>query len=151
MKLLLYDGQGYWLRMQRRSTGRFAWWPTSADARGPLSARELIVLLWNGLPDRAQMAQTGDGWLKAKPGLRQKPTAATPPGATTPHAGALAAPPGTLPHPHPPRCRRHQAGEHAGKGGALRGCVKQRVFALSEEQLQDPLGHIVLHWRPRHR
>ena len=56
IKLLLYDGQGYWLMIKRLSTGRFSWWPTSAEARVPLSARELIVLLWNGLPDRAQMA-----------------------------------------------------------------------------------------------
>lgn len=57
LKLLLYDGQGYWMCMKRLSTGRFAWWPHSADARVPLSARELVILLWNGQPDRAQMAQ----------------------------------------------------------------------------------------------
>jgi transposase len=42
---------------KRLSQGRFSWWPTSADVRVPLSARELIILLWNGHPDRAQMAQ----------------------------------------------------------------------------------------------
>ena len=57
LKLLLYDGQGYWLCMKRRSKGRFSWWPTSADARVPLSARERIILTWNGNPERAQMAQ----------------------------------------------------------------------------------------------
>jgi transposase len=57
LKLLLYDGQGYWLCMKRLSKGRFSWWPKSADARGPLSARELIILTWNGDHDRAQMAQ----------------------------------------------------------------------------------------------
>ena len=46
----------YWLMMKRLSQGRFTWWPTSADARVPLSARELIILLWNGNPERAQMA-----------------------------------------------------------------------------------------------
>ena len=56
LKLLLYDGQGYWIMMKRLSQGRFRWWPTSADARVPLSARELIILLWNGNPERAQMA-----------------------------------------------------------------------------------------------
>jgi hypothetical protein len=55
--LLLYDGQGDWLMMQRLATGRCAWWPTSADARGPLSARALIVFLWHGLPARAQRAK----------------------------------------------------------------------------------------------
>jgi len=57
LKLLLYDGQGYWLMMKRLSQGRFAWWPQTLDARVPLSARELIILIWNGDPERAQMAQ----------------------------------------------------------------------------------------------
>lgn len=57
LKLLLYDGQGYWLCMKRLSQGRFRWWPQTADARVPLSARELMILLWNGDPERAQMAQ----------------------------------------------------------------------------------------------
>jgi hypothetical protein len=43
--------------MKRLSTGHFSWWPQSADERVPLSARELVILLWNGLPDRAQMAK----------------------------------------------------------------------------------------------
>jgi hypothetical protein len=55
--LLLDDGQGDWLRRKRLSQGRCSWWPTSADARVPLSARALIMWLWNGNPDRAQMAQ----------------------------------------------------------------------------------------------
>ncbi len=57
LKLLLYDGQGYWLMMKRLSTGRFTWWPQSADAQVPLSARELMIVLWNGDPEQAQMAQ----------------------------------------------------------------------------------------------
>jgi len=57
LKLLLYDGQGYWLLMKRLSKGRFTWWPRVADARVPLSARELMILLWNGDPEQAQMAQ----------------------------------------------------------------------------------------------
>jgi len=57
LKLLLYDGQGSWLMLKRLSQGRFAWWPTSLDARVPLAARERIIVLWNGNPERAQMAQ----------------------------------------------------------------------------------------------
>jgi transposase len=57
LKLLLYDGQGYWMCMKRLSKGRFAWWPTSTDTRVPLAARELMILTWNGDPDRAQMAK----------------------------------------------------------------------------------------------
>ena len=54
---LLYDGQGTWLLMKRLSQGRFAWWPNSADARGPLSARERSMVRWHGHPERAQMAR----------------------------------------------------------------------------------------------
>ena len=69
LKLLLYDGQGYWLCMKRLSQGRFTWWPKTADTRVPLSARELIIVLWNGNPERAQMAHTNlffarDGFTK---------------------------------------------------------------------------------------
>ena len=57
LKLLLYDGQGYWLLMKRLAQGRVTWCPTPADARVPRSARELSIVLWNGPPERAQMAQ----------------------------------------------------------------------------------------------
>jgi len=57
LQLLLYDGQGYWMMLKRLSQGRFAWWPNSADARVSLAARELMVLTWNGHPDRGQMAK----------------------------------------------------------------------------------------------
>jgi transposase len=57
LKILFYDGQGFWLCMKRLSQGRFTWWPTSADARVPLDARDLLILIWNGDPERAQMAK----------------------------------------------------------------------------------------------
>jgi len=57
LTLLLYDGQGYWLCMQRLSQGRCTWWPKTPDARVPLSARALVIVLWNGNPEGAQMAQ----------------------------------------------------------------------------------------------
>ncbi len=56
LKLLAYDGQGFWLCTKRLSQGRFLWWPTAASPSVPLSARELSILLWNGNPDRAQLA-----------------------------------------------------------------------------------------------
>ena len=57
IKLLLYDGQGFWLMMKRLSKGRFNWWPKTPDAQVPLSARDLLILTWNGNPEQAQMAQ----------------------------------------------------------------------------------------------
>lgn len=56
LKLLAYDGQGFWLCTKRLSQGRFHWWPTTAGPRVTLSAQELSILLWNGNPERAQLA-----------------------------------------------------------------------------------------------
>ena len=33
IRLLTYDGQGYWLAQKRLSKGRFVWWPEAVDAR----------------------------------------------------------------------------------------------------------------------
>ncbi|MGH8583683.1 MAG: IS66 family insertion sequence element accessory protein TnpB [Gammaproteobacteria bacterium] len=56
LKLLVYDGQGFWLCTKRLSPGRFHWWPTASTASVTLSAGELSMLLGNGHPDRAQLA-----------------------------------------------------------------------------------------------
>lgn len=51
VKLLVYDGQGYWLCHKRLSRGRFRWWPSDVEAAGvALQAHELQVLLWAGDP-----------------------------------------------------------------------------------------------------
>jgi transposase len=57
LKLLLYDGQGYWLCTKRLSQGRFQWWPRTQTTAWRLSARELHLLLWNGHPQAAHMAE----------------------------------------------------------------------------------------------
>jgi transposase len=56
LKLLVSAGQGFWLCTNRLSQGRFQWWPPATAPSVRLSARELTILLWNGFPDRAQMA-----------------------------------------------------------------------------------------------
>jgi transposase len=56
IKILTYDGQGFWLSQKRLSAGRFRWWPESAiDVVRELEARELQLVLWNGNPKRAAM------------------------------------------------------------------------------------------------
>ena len=57
LKLLCYDGQGFWLCTKRLSQGRFTWWPSAHTARYRLAARELAILLWNGHPQQAGMAE----------------------------------------------------------------------------------------------
>jgi transposase len=56
LKLLAYDGQGFWLCTKRLSRGHFSWWPTASTQSVRLSAWELHVLLGNGHPERAQLA-----------------------------------------------------------------------------------------------
>ncbi len=48
LKILMYDGQGFWLMQKRLSQGRYQWWPKESSATINLSAVELQVLLWNG-------------------------------------------------------------------------------------------------------
>ena len=57
LKLLNYDGQGFWLCQKRLSQGRLKWWPTSLHASERLSARELQILLWNGNPKVVELAE----------------------------------------------------------------------------------------------
>ena len=57
LKLLCYDGQGFWLCQKRLSQGRLRWWPTSPQAHERLSARELQILLWNGNPKAIELAE----------------------------------------------------------------------------------------------
>jgi transposase len=57
VKLLVYDGQGFWLCQKRLSQGRFRWWPGGCeDQVTSLAAYELQLLLWNGNPDTARVS-----------------------------------------------------------------------------------------------
>lgn len=56
VKLLVYDGQGFWLCQKRLSEGRFRWWPSRSEAAAPLRAHELAVLLSAGDPRWTQAA-----------------------------------------------------------------------------------------------
>ena len=49
IKLLVYDGQGFWLAQKRLSQGRFKWWPTGDGAR-ELEAHQVQLLLAAGDP-----------------------------------------------------------------------------------------------------
>ena len=53
LKLLTYDGQGFWLCHKRLSQGRFPWWPSAGDGGAArLAAHQLSVLLAAGNPTR---------------------------------------------------------------------------------------------------
>jgi transposase len=56
IKVLVYDGQGFWMCHKRLSSGRFAWWPDGAQPAHALTACELQVLLMAGDPSQARAA-----------------------------------------------------------------------------------------------
>lgn len=59
LKVLVYDGQGFWLCHKRLSSGRFRWWPTAScqtKVVKTLAAHQLQVLLSAGNPAGTQAA-----------------------------------------------------------------------------------------------
>jgi len=51
IKLLAYDGQGFWLATKRLSKGRFKWWPTGTEPSRILRAHQAQLLLAAANPD----------------------------------------------------------------------------------------------------
>ena len=65
VKILAYDGQGFWLCQKRLSNSRFRWWPTSRTrVARTLEAHQLQALLSAGNPDGVQAAPT---WRSVSP------------------------------------------------------------------------------------
>jgi transposase len=57
IKVLVYDGQGFWLCHKRLSEGRFRWWPTGPDViTKRMAAYQLSVLFSAGNPERTAAA-----------------------------------------------------------------------------------------------
>lgn len=57
VRLLSYDGQGFWLCEKRLSAGTFKWWPKAGQQGvAKMNVHELQLLLWNGNPAGAQAA-----------------------------------------------------------------------------------------------
>jgi transposase len=55
IKIIVYDGQGFWLCQKRLSKGRFGWWPQNGLAvTQSLEAHQLGVLLSGGNPAAAK-------------------------------------------------------------------------------------------------
>ena len=57
IKILVYDGQGFWLFQKRLSEGKFKWRPKNVGEKiNALAAKELQILLWNGNPELIEMS-----------------------------------------------------------------------------------------------
>lgn len=66
VKLLCYDGQGFWLCQKRMSRGHFRWWPASPSALSrSAEAHQLAVVLSGGDPCAAPGAPA---WRPVGPG-----------------------------------------------------------------------------------
>ena len=81
VKILVYDGQGFWLILKRFSLGKLSWWPSTKDALPDavsyeVLASQLHVLLSQG---SVQGARIPAAWRPLK-----QPEAQTVPGANLP-------------------------------------------------------------------
>lgn len=64
IKLLAYDGQGFWLAQKRLSAGRFKMWPEGAGAAKALEAHQAQMLLVAGDPT----VKAAPTWRRVAPG-----------------------------------------------------------------------------------
>ena len=65
VKLLVYDGQGFWLAYKRLSQGKFKHWPTNPnESVTAMQAHQLQVLLRGGDP---QVALGSQQWRSVAP------------------------------------------------------------------------------------
>lgn len=66
IKVLVYDGQGFWLCQKRLSQGKFRWWPQREEAVTlTLAAHQLAVLFSAGNPQHTAAAPD---WRPVTPG-----------------------------------------------------------------------------------
>ncbi len=68
VRVLVYDGQGYWLATKRLSAGRYRWWPSSGSTQA-LEVHQLHTLFAGGNPNVAG----APAWRSVTP-LRPRPT-----------------------------------------------------------------------------
>ena len=57
LRILVYDGQGFWLCYKRLSAGKLPWWPSSDSTVTRLRAHELAVLFSAGNPESTQAVE----------------------------------------------------------------------------------------------
>lgn len=66
IKLLSYDGNGFWLCQKRFSAGKLMWWPKTEQEAVSIRTVELVIMLQQGDP---RAAHVPDDWRRL-PGAR---------------------------------------------------------------------------------
>ncbi|MDQ2841669.1 MAG: IS66 family insertion sequence element accessory protein TnpB [Acidobacteriota bacterium] len=51
IRVLAYDGQGFWLAQKRLSKGRFAWWPNASGPACTIESYQAQLLMAAGNPN----------------------------------------------------------------------------------------------------
>lgn len=76
IKILLYDGNGFWLCQKRFSQGKLAWWPPLQESQSLiLTPSQLHILLAQGNP---QTAKTPFDWRPVSSGNIKPPSSSQP-------------------------------------------------------------------------
>jgi len=57
IKLLIFDGNGFWLCQKRFSNGKLKWWPQDEAQAAKLRAVELLIILQQGHPEPAHIPE----------------------------------------------------------------------------------------------
>lgn len=55
IKLLIYDGNGFWLCQKRFSSGKLRWWPTSVEQAAALRTMQLLIILQQADPQQVSI------------------------------------------------------------------------------------------------
>jgi transposase len=67
VRILVYDGQGFWLAYKRLSSGKFRAWPAAVNATKPIRAHQLHVLTSAGDIESTRAAEP---WRPITPGSK---------------------------------------------------------------------------------
>ncbi len=77
VKILIYDGNGFWLCQKRFSEGRLKWWPRTAQEAASVRAIELLVMLQQGNPMEMKVPEAWRRLSSKEPWCRGNSTVTT--------------------------------------------------------------------------
>ncbi len=79
VKLLVYDGNGFWLCLKRFSQGKLQWWPNSHSATYHIDSTQLMILLNQGNPITSHLGEPWRRLASQPPVISQAASSSTKP------------------------------------------------------------------------